>query len=250
VLDLTGWARDQLPSLPPDVLQFLDEVVRPTRTEQALKSYRGLAARWWTFWNTRESGFRIVRRRNDCVAVPAVAKYLFALNLPSAWVYANTVVVFDISRPDLQTLLLSPMFDSWARKYGGSLGETRRMKVAPVVRTFPLPDELAEDSYGRDWQIAALRALPRFGPGISDVLNRAHDPGCDDGEIHQLRELSERIYVSTTRAYGWTDLPQTLSFEDTEDGVRWSLPSQVRDELLRRLHELNQRQAAAPRVIL
>ena len=249
VLDVTGWAEEDLRSLPPDVHRFISEVVEPTRTEEALSSYKGLVRRWWTFWNTREDGFRVVRRRDDCAVVPAVAKYLFArVRLPSGWVYTNKVIVFDMSRPDVQTLLLSPMFDVWAKKYGGSLGEGRVMKIAPVVRTFPLPEVHADGSCGREWQEAVLGALPRFGPGINDVLNRMHDPTCDDGEIRHLRRLTEQTHESAARAYGWADLSQSFSFETADEGLRWSLPVGVRDELLRRLHQLNRHQSVAPRL--
>ncbi len=251
VLDLTGWSEADLGKLPADVRRLLYDVVRPTRTDEQLKSYKGLSKRWWTFWNTREDGYRVVRTQEHCIVVPAVAKHLIALRLPSQWVYTNMVVVFDISRPDVQTLLLSPCFDLWAKKYGGSLGEGRRMKIGPVVRTFPLPTGHADVELGEGWQEAALASLHGFGPGLNDVVSRVHDPSCDSEQIARLRSWYEQIHGSVVEAYGWSDLASAFAFEATDEGVRWSLPPETQSELLRRLHELNRtrqrdRNAAGP----
>jgi hypothetical protein len=91
----------------------------------------------------------------------------------------------------------------------------------------------------RAWQDAALAALPEFGPGLNDVLNRVHDPSCYADGIVAVRAAYEEVHLTTTTAYGWEDLPTAFTFIETDEGVRWSLPADVRSELLRRLHSLN-----------
>ena len=243
VLDLTGWDEEDFRTLPPDVHRFLYGFVKPTRTDHALRPYKGLAKRWWTYWNTREEGFGVVRQQDLCVVVPAVAKFLFALRMPSAWVYTNKVLLFAVTRPDVQTLLLSASFDAWALKYGGTLGGTRVTKIAPVVGTFPLPRANADPRLGEDWQATVLRARRQLGPGISDVLNSVHTPGCDETDILHLRQVMEEIHASVAAAYGWSELVDPFDFHETIDGIRWSPSSTVRNELLQRLHDLNVQQS-------
>jgi hypothetical protein len=240
VLDLTGWTEPDLQRLPAEVADYLHTVVRPTRTPAELASYKGLASRWWTFWNTRDEGFDVARRDPVCLAMASVAKYLLAIALPSAWVFTNKAVVVAKTRPDVHTLLLSSAFDVWAEKYGGSMDARRVMKVGPVIRTFPMPRSVADASLGDEWQRLALESLRHHGPGITDVFNSVHDPSVRTRSIEKLREVGARIHGAVLAAYGWADLATPFAFVEVEDGTRWGLSSANRLAILRRLLALNQ----------
>ena len=244
VIDLTGRAEDRLGDLPATIAEFVETVVRPTRSAAALSSYRGLAERWWTFWNTRETLLWEAREIGDtCIGVGAVAKYIVAFELPSSWVFTNKVFVFPARRADIQAIVLSGLFDLWLETFGGTMGgETRVMKGASVVATFPPPPELplTGANLGPAWQTAIYRCLDEgFAATPTDVLNRVHDEAVDRLSIIALREISRRIDIAVIEAYGWDDLKVTHGFCEGRHGIRFSIQPQTRSELLTRLLALN-----------
>jgi hypothetical protein len=239
VLDLTGFGESDLPNLPDPVREFLVGTVQSTRTPEQLKSYKGLEKRWWTFWNTREEGFNRARAYETCVAVGAVAKYLIPLKMPSAWVFTNKAVLFVETRVDLHCVLLSQAFDQWARIHGGSLGEGRTMKIASVVRTFPLPLGTASAQLASEWQTSLYATMAAAGCGATEVLNAVHDSTVSDRSIIELRDLCAGVNRSVLDAYGWNDLASDMEIRETAEGRRLSLGVDVEQELLERLHRLN-----------
>jgi hypothetical protein len=240
VIDLTGVAEQELPALPEAVRRHVMDVVRPTRTADELRPYQGLALRWWTFWNTREEGFGVAREQQSVVVLPAIAKHLMALRLPSGWVYTNKAIVVASTRPDVHELLLSSPFAIWAERHGGTM---RRffitMKIEAVMYTFPLPRDMCHLALAAEWQDTALDLLTDFGPNLTDVLNVRSDKTCTDKRVERLRELSCAIDDVTLKAYGWDDMAPRYDFFDTFFGVRFSMDPASLDEVHRRLSELN-----------
>ncbi|MDA8073382.1 MAG: restriction endonuclease [Actinomycetota bacterium] len=244
VIDLTGYARSDLEILPEEVRTFLSEVVQPTRTPELLESYKGLARRWWTFWNTRESGFRVVRESPSCVVMPAVSKYIFALELPSQWAYTNKVMVFEKWREDLQTILLSTFFSGWVERYGGSLSTTLVMKISSVVETFPFPVNQAV-AHGQVWQEAVLAAQQALGGGITRVLNAVHNSEDRSAEIERIRRIVSEVDISVQKAYGFSTAVPEHGFHETRLGARWTISPAISEEFLDLLVELNHERHAA-----
>jgi hypothetical protein len=239
VLDLTGYEQEQLHALPADVLAFLMEVVKPTRTAEALSSYQGLEKRWWTFWNTRETGFREVRQAETCYGIPIVSKYLFALDIPSEWVYTNKVIVVKNTHPWVHEILLSNIFRVWAEHNGGTLGERYCLKVASVIETLPLPVSSNLSNLASRWQDCVGRVVPQLG-GVTEVLNAMHDRLVDAPWAIDLRALIREIDEAVISWYGWT-IELEHAFHETSRGVRWTISKSAEDPILERLLELNQR---------
>lgn len=246
VIDLTGFEKGDVDDLPAELRRYVFDVVAPTRTPEDLKSYKGLADRWWTFWNTREDLFAKTRKRDTCLVGPSVAKYWVVLRLPSDWVYTNMVAVIDESRPDLHAILQSALFDQWLLQFGGSLGKGRRMKTKAVVNTFPLPDSSADDELGGEWQSLLIGAHDELGPA-TDVLNQVHDPAIASATVIELRRVLEAVTASTLAAYGWHDIDSAHEHHETVEGVRWTVGTSARSEILKRLVQLNHERARAGR---
>ena len=60
VIDCGDLSLEAVQSLHEPTSRFLDEVVRPTRTSEDLKSHKGLADRWWQFASPRVQQFERV----------------------------------------------------------------------------------------------------------------------------------------------------------------------------------------------
>jgi hypothetical protein len=78
------------------------------------------------------------------------------------------------------------------------------------------------------------------GAGLTATYNLVHDPGCRDTDIIELRRIHVGIDHAVVRAYGW-DLPLDHDFEETDQGIRFTLGPGTRRDLLDRLLEENRR---------
>ena len=102
--------------------------------------------------------------------------------------------------------------------------------------------------------------------GLTKTYNRFHNPYEKSPDILKLRELHDAMDRAVLDAYGWTDIRPTceflLDYEEEEDedepGAkkskkkkkpwRYRWPNEIRDEVLARLLELNQKRAEEERL--
>jgi hypothetical protein len=245
VLDLTGYSEADLKSLSATERDFIEQVVRPARSAEVLKPYKGLINRWWTFWNTREAGYAISRRLGSCIVMPSVSKHHVALELPSDWVFTNKVVVYERFREDLQACLLACTFDCWSLKFGGSMGGGRVMKIADVVGTYPLPREAAGTVLGAFWQQLVFDVLDAgAASSIGDVLNQVNDGDSKSRFVEQVRSAQIEIDQWAAARYGWGDIRLDHGFHSTPQGERFTISPAAQSEVLDRLLELNHQRHA------
>ena len=121
----------------------------------------------------------------------------------------------------------------------------RVMKIAPVLRTFPLPEVLMSAELGCEWQSAVLAALDEFEGGPTSILNLVHKRDCDAKPIIRIRHVYQAIHSEAIGAYGWDDLQGRLDHHLVEDGERYGLTDEERLNLLVRLTRLNHERHAA-----
>jgi hypothetical protein len=113
-----------------------------------------------------------------------------------------------------------------------------------VFLTFPRPqltlrmEELGESLDAKRRQVMLGSAL-----GLTKLYNQVHDPGISDPIIMELRELHEQIDLAVLIAYGWDDIDPEVGHHQTKIGIRWTLSSQARFEILDRLLVENHRRA-------
>lgn len=256
-LDIADLSLDDVESSWPLAAQFLEEIVQPTRTEKALKSYKGLIDRWWQFWNNRADLMRRVRQRPQCIVYSKNTKYTIGVLGPSEWIYTNKVLVIDWDREDLYAICLSSMFQDWLRRFSGgnlsNLGATVTLSIKESVTKFPLPEKRLNH--------ADAQSAPRFhdyltsyckssGIGLTDAMNRLHDPDWSDPEIEDMRTSLKKIDQAVLLAYGWNDVDLSYEFREYDSKgdsqiIRWSIPHLSKQELHSRLLDLNKSQHEA-----
>jgi hypothetical protein len=81
--------------------------------------------------------------------------------------------------------------------------------------------------------------------GLTKTYNLVHDPRCVDADIAELRGIHRETDRAATLAYGWDDLDLNHGFQDTRQGVRYTVGPGTRQEILDRLLELNHERYAA-----
>ena len=253
--DLGRWALDiadrELGAIErawPEAYRFITEIVHPTRTPEALNSYKGLIDRWWQFWNHRADLMRRIRQRSRFIAYSKVTKHPICMLAPSDWIYTNQVVLIGIDREDLFPICLSSPFRSWLEAFsGGGLGVTLRLSISESIAKFPLPSASVHQD-GLDAAFCFNKIAVGWSKdhqcGLTDVMNAIHSPDREDDQIAKLRSLLETIDRNVVAAYYWNDLDFAYDFRDLSSAPGnaqsvYAISEDVRIEALRRLVVLN-----------
>ena len=222
---------------------FLEQVVSPARDNSALDRYKGLRDRWWQIWSHNAASYRRLRMSDSCLVLPVVSKYVVAMRAPTSYTYTNKVCIVLETRPDLEVLLNSALFDHWAREYSGSMGLRVQLSMADAVHTFCGPgDSIVFDSLA-DWQVARSELLGHTA-GLTGLYNGVHNPNEKDRDIVGFRELQVALDHAVRDAYGWADLELDHHHWETPQGMRFTVSPAAKDELLDRLLELNHQRYA------
>ena len=227
---------------------FLMKTVLPTRTEEALKSYKGLIDRWWQFWNNREALMQRLRETDSFIAFPKAAKYPFCVKASTDAIYTNKVMLIGNERDDTHCICLSLLFRLWLREFSvRSLGadtNTLSLSIKESVYTFPLPSDLVSQrgiTAANEFQKLVNLRAQQLGAGTTAVLNEVNDPSCNDPNVVRLRDLQEVIDEAVIDAYGWKDCASSYEFvSESAAGANgpagWTMPHdsliKLRDKLI------------------
>lgn len=250
-LDIADRKLDDIARNWPIAFQFLTQEVQPTRTPEALKSYKGLYDRWWQFWNHRADLMRKLRKQEHFIAFAKVTKYPFCLMAQTEWIYTNKILLIGADRNDLFVICLSSFFRNWLYAFSvRSLGadtNTLTLSIREAVSTFALPSETVSN-IGRNnaarFQDILVAWSEKNRCGLTDALNAVNTPSCNDPDICELRQIMAAIDVEVALAYGWNDLDISYDFlafsgGSPRDPWRWALSEDLTTELMHRLTELN-----------
>jgi hypothetical protein len=231
--------------------RFLLEVVKPTRTPQELKSYKGLVDRWWQFWNHRADQMRRLRAHEHFVAFAKAAKYTVCMIAPTRWLYTNKVVLVEAVREDAHAISLSSMCQAWLRNYSlrslGGDNNTTTLSISEALATFPLPARpvaQAGVSAARTFQEVLVSWSETHDGGMTDAMNAVHSPDVTDERTRELRRLMVEIDREVALAYEWETNDLAHDFHDELDPegssvVRHGLSPQARKRMLAALIALN-----------
>lgn len=256
-LDLRDASLETIAKNWPKAYSFLVNVVQPTRTSEALKSYKGLVERWWQFERHRAEQMRRIRQRTHFVAFAKAAKYPICVIAPTEWIYTNKVLLVEISRDDVHAVCLSSMFRTWLRSYSRrSLGadkSTVTLSIGEALATFPLPaNEVSVRGVAaaRSFQETLVSWSQRNNRGMTDAMNAVHSSEVADTQIVEMRELLVRIDCEVAGAYGWTGLNLAHGFHEEVDPegatiIRYGLAASETEQLLAALIALNRSQYEA-----
>src|SRR5260370_41729266 len=75
--------------------------------------------------------------------------------------------------------------------------------------------------------------------GLTKTYNHFHDPKEQAADIVKLRELHKEMDEVVAKAYGWDDLKLEHGFDETKQGLRYTISEAARREGLERLLLLN-----------
>lgn len=221
----------------------VEQKVRPFRQTVNRKAHRD---NWWKYGDVRQGLRAALAPLNRALVSGQTVKYLCFVWCPTNWVFDQKCVVIATESDAVFSVLNSQLYETWARKFSATLGETLSFAPSDAYETFPFPplfEKLSEA--GREIDRARSLAATIRGVGLTDLYNAFHNPECCDDEICDLRTAHQTMENAAFESYGWNDLDRELSFRSVSslsesDRLRFTISENTRLEVLRRLAGLNQ----------
>ena len=240
VIDFADWS-DLTARQFPQSWALLEKRVRPIVL--AKRGYPGWSNRWWQFWNPRPGLRAAVESLDQMIVIAATSKLVMPAMVTSKQVAAHAVVV--IARDDWGHfgVLASSFHSWWAHTWCSTMRSDLRYTPTDAFETFPFPIE--ESTWDSICQIAEQLHLHRAHMmidsqlGLTKTYNGFHDESNRQADIVKLRELHVALDASVRDAYGWGDLNLDHHHWETPHGVRFTIGSERKNEILDRLLELN-----------
>ena len=153
--------------------------------------------------------------------------------------------------------------EAWVKKFGGTLRSDTSYNPTDCFDGFPLAvrpphyQNATLAQIGEEYHSARDEIMLANNEGMTKTYNRFHDPDCSDASIQKLRDLHVQMDNAVRSAYGWTDLNlehgwiKTVTIQEKKDrrtgkvrivekiDHRFTISERARQEVLRRLLELN-----------
>ena len=243
----------------PDLVRILEERVKPEREQLHNRDDQRDRQYWWRFARYRGDmrpaiaslRWVLVRTRHSELHLLAFAS--------SECIFSDALVVFAFDDDYHFALLQSSVHEVWLRKQASSLRTDIRYTPTSCFDTFPFPPEEYRRMTNGEWRLEemseAFQETARIGAeyhghrrqimllrqiGLTKTYNLFHDPNCQDADIVRLRELHTAMDRAILACYGWDDLDPEYGFYQNERGqVRFAMSLEARQEVLRRLLNLN-----------
>lgn len=247
VINFHDWKEEQAQTYQEAYEKILLEV-KPERLR--VKFSKNARERWWQYERRRPELYDALAMLDRMIVLTRHSKSVMPLFVNTGQVASEATVVFASADAAVLAVLSSAPHYWWALKHAGTMKGDLRYGPSDVFETFARPEltpalrELGDQLDTRRREIMLKRG------GLTATYNLVHDETCTDPDIAELREIHRAIDEEVARAYGWDDLltqPGGLDhgFHDTRQGPRYTVGPLVRQEILDRLLEENQRRYAA-----
>jgi hypothetical protein len=216
--------------------------VKPDRDKVNRKAHR---EQWWLYGDKRPGLYSAVKGLRRVIAVANVSKTIVPAFVDPGLVYSHMIVVFAYDDDAHLGVLTSATHWWWAHAWCSTMRSAGlRYSPSDAFDTYPQPlqgDGSWKSIGATAERLDAFRSdlMVRTDLGLTKTYNRVHNPNEADSDIVRLRELHVDLDHAVLDAYGWGDLELDHHHWETPQGVRFTVSSEAKDELLDRLLELN-----------
>jgi hypothetical protein len=220
VIDLFGWAIEDVRDDLPEVYQWILERVKPQRDTNNRAVYR---ERWWVFGEPRSELRKSLLGLTRYIATPETAKHRFFVFAPLQIVPDNTLICFALDDASNLGVLSSRIHLVWSLAAGGRLGvgNDPRYNKTRCFDPFPFPErnedavylirELGEqlDAHRKrqqelhpDLTITGMyNVLEKLRTG--EALTKKDKLIHEHGLVSVLKQIHDDLDAAVFDAYGW-----------------------------------------------
>ena len=225
----------------PELMEIVERKVKGTRGSHS-------TAPWWQFERLRSELYTAISGCERVLSISRVTNYLVFTFTPSANVFAESTVVFPLSRFQQISLIQSRIHEQWALFLSSSLEERLRYVPSDCFETYPFPAALLDANANDPAQEAMRQSLEAVGEryqqfraelmvanneGLTSTYNRFHNPAETSNGLQDLRRLHGEMDQAVLEAYSWSDVSTAcgfgLDYLDTEDDAQ--LPDALQERI-------------------
>ena len=232
----------------PQLLAVVREKVKPER-DKLKDNTDGLHRKthWWQFGRWTPALYAAIAPLGRCLVISRHSKYLLFTFQPVDRIFSEATYVFAFDDYPTFAVLQSRIHEPWARLLSSSMRNDLRYSASDCFETFPFPGPLPEslERSGQALYEARATYMTKHRRGLTETYNRMKDTGESDGEVVELRRLSEAMDREVLGAYGWGDL-EVPAFEAAEADAG---KGRFEEEVVDRLFALNGERAQKERVL-
>jgi len=211
--------------------------VKPQRDKEKRKANR---ERWWQYAETRPSLSAVLERRERVLVQPFTTKYLAPCFASAKQVFASPLVILNFDDTANFAVLQSIFHETWVRRYASTMGERIRYSSSDCFETFPFPEDVTTlEQLGAQYHEFRKKLLLNRREGLTDIYNHFHDSEDFADDISRLRTMQVEMDIAVAAAYGWSDLHLGHGFQETKQGIRFTIIEMARRMVLDRLLSLN-----------
>lgn len=230
----------------PAALAIVEQRVRPEREKSSRSKIR---QHWWQFEHPALQLYRRIQSMERFVAMARVSKTLMPTFVQPRYEFSDKVITFFYDDYSHFAVLSSMAHWWWAVTWGASVRNDPSYNPTDCFETFPQPPHSeAVEAAGKVLDDHRRPLMVTNNEGLTKTYNRVHNPNDDSPGIPRLRELHCELDYAIRDAYGWQDVAELRDldhgFHETSQGVRYTIGSAARTEVLDRLLELNHQRYA------
>jgi uncharacterized protein (DUF433 family) len=222
---------------------------------------------WWQHLRNRFDFYQKIRLREYVLVNAVVSKYPIVIRYNPNTVFSNKNTMFNMDKW-YEAILNSSIYQEWVFKHCTTMGaSTINFGIKECLDNFPFPlkntvDKDLFESLANELHELRLKLLNEIKLGITKIYNFSHfkyltsvdielqckQPReiCEQAQLDiiKLRELHTKMDHAVLEAYGWQNIQLRHNFHEVDylpenDRVRYTIHSEAREEILRRLLELN-----------
>jgi hypothetical protein len=233
----------------PDCFEIIESLVKPERTrtddEGKLILRKPLPEKWWIYADKRPALYKALKGKKRVLFHSFTAKYVVFAFVPTGMVYAGPHNVFLLDAYHQFAVLQSTFHESWAWDHCSRMRLDIRYANGDLFGTFPFPTEIGNlDSLGEEYHQLRASIMKNRQIGLTETYNLIHNPVEQSGDIGSIRHLQVKMDMAVALAYGWSDLNLEHDFNETKQGLRYTISDASRRLILDRLLDLNHRRHA------
>ncbi|MGE3507263.1 MAG: restriction endonuclease [Vicinamibacterales bacterium] len=225
----------------PGCLEIVRTKVKPERDKNPRKQRR---ERWWQYAERAPELYATIAGLERVLLRALTSKHHGFAFVKNMAVFDQTAPVYCFDDHAHFGLLQSEVVCQWGLEHGASLESRPRFTPSDCFETFPFPDAIGGlGGIGEAYDDQRGRLMAANAEGLTKTYNRLHSPDERSVAIVRLRDLHRDLALAALASYGWAISPN-VDFHETRYGLRFTIGSDARQEVLDRLLELNHRRYA------
>jgi hypothetical protein len=224
--------------------QRVSELVKPVRDKLTRQVHE---ACFWKHWDRRDDLYESLHKLKRALVMGRVSSQHAVAFMEIGWLPFDGVVVFLWDDFAHFGLLQCSVHEIWSDRFRTTLREDPRYSVSDCFVTFPMPSStslLAAEPVGQTYYDHRRGLMLARREGLTKTYNQFHDPEETSHDIVRLRTLHVELDQAVSAAYGWSDLDLGHGFQETKQGVRYTISDSARRTVLDKLLELNHQRYA------